>query len=129
MNTKLLRKVAAKILAEPKQFDMDNYFASASCLGREVPNCGTAACIAGWSICLARRIKPSKAAISSGSSYSIAAMKVLKIRWIAAGRLFGVLSWPSEFRDSYLAHKDGSVGRARVAATRIEHFIKTKGRE
>lgn len=74
VNRELLLKVKAKILAEPAQFEMEYLFKGRDSFGylkiawaaheragfrpltafldvpREVPNCGTAACIAGWAV-------------------------------------------------------------------------------
>ena len=46
----LLRKVQKQILLEPRQFDIQHWFTMFPKNVTRVPNCGTAACIAGWAI-------------------------------------------------------------------------------
>jgi hypothetical protein len=42
-------------------------------------------------------------------------------------RLFRPWNWPDKFRQGCCG--DGSKKTAKIAASRIEHFIKTKGKE
>lgn len=124
MNVKLLRKIKELILAEPKRLDMDTY-------GDRVlpiaggPKCGTAACICGWAVILKQRI-PRKYDAPMPSIGIEDGKVVLEISDSEAARLFFDESWPCQFRD-YIA--DGSAKSAKIAAKRIEHFIKTEGRE
>ncbi len=124
MNVKLLRKVAKHILAEPKRYAFGWVQQSSA-----VP-CGTKACIAGWTILLGARLRKSfdengqliipKSLWRRGFGYySGPASKLLKINHAQASRLF--VNWPSQF--------DNLWGDAATAVKRIEHFIKTKGKE
>lgn len=49
MNVELLLKVKDQILKEPRQFVMESWFRLSI---RDIPNCGTAACIGGWGIAI-----------------------------------------------------------------------------
>lgn len=54
MNKALLRETAAKIEARPRQFNMSSFFSGNDSVGNEASHCGTACCIAGWGITLAK---------------------------------------------------------------------------
>lgn len=45
-----------------------------------------------------------------------------------SARLFHLSYWPSKFYTAHYATK-GVIRRAKIAARRIDHFIKTEGRE
>lgn len=124
MNVELLRKIEAHILEEPKRFIMSQYIVEKSSdrpdvNGRDFAPCGTAACIAGWA-CLLNNVHPSD--IGSAS-----AGRLLELNWDQRDRLFEPSFWPKEFIDGTAG--DGQAGTAEVAVARIEHFIKTEGRE
>ena len=123
MNVKLLRKVQKHIASEPKRFTFDWMHES------DAAPCGTRACIAGWTLILgtpgwsnktideidtllARRSK------SGFGFYTGPASKLLDINYEQAARLF--IYWPEPFDE---------LKSADTAVARIEHFIKTKGRE
>jgi hypothetical protein len=131
MNVKLLRKVKKHILEEPKRFIMGDWV-----VRKEYPDqqlfdddgkprtfakCGTAACIAGWTMLLSK-VDPDKV-----DSYSGAASKLLGLKE-RFSPLFYTDQWPAKYEDAYVNAKT-PAGRARVAARRIEHFIKTNGAE
>lgn len=124
MNVKLLRKVKKHILAEPKRFCF--HWARKSL---EAP-CGTRACIAGWTIILGAGLMepfdadgdlviPKSLTRNKMGYYSGPASKLLGITEEQADRLF--VYWPSPFKDRGYD--------AKTAAARIEHFIKTEGKE
>lgn len=127
MNVKLLRKVKKHILEEPKRFLMCYWRVKKRTDPDGLPTshagfapCGTAACIAGWAWTLEHPHKriPEK-------STEIA--ELLGIDPVERFRLFSVDQWPEPFQSQF--KDNGSAESAKVAAARIEHFIKTKGRE
>ncbi len=121
MNIKLLRQVKRQILKEPRQFCMDNWFLTIGDVKWKIPNCGTAACIGGWAISLSSKLSPSEAQYNDKSAY-----QVLGLTQSEGVRLFYESNWPERFISYYgTTH----LQKAKKAALRIEHFIKTKGQE
>ena len=113
MNVKLLRKVKKHIEEIPSRWSWE--WAQYS---RKAP-CGTAACIGGW--CSLLGLKPPEGtkdvvAWAEGVPTDKVA-DLLRIDGQSAHRLF--FSWPPGF----------NIHSAKDAARRIEHFIKTKGKE
>jgi hypothetical protein len=127
MKVKLLRKVKKHILEEPKRLFMAWYVVrkgdDASVIrgmrDDRFADCGTAACIAGWTLILSGEDTP--------YSRSAAAAKLLGIDHNLAANLFEPSLWPAKFMDGLA--DDGDAYTAKVCAARIEHFIKTKGAE
>ena len=124
MNKKLLLRVKAQILAEPKQFIMGTWYTNFPDIfdgdlweGVKVPNCGTAACIAGWIVALHNNIKLNKAIGGHGT-----AAMYLNIRRYEANRLFYVENWPGDLRARWDNAKSLEE-RAQIAAERIDRFI------
>lgn len=139
MNVKLLEKVKAAILAEPAQFLMTTWFADSDDdysyrpydRARKVPNCGTAACIAGWALTIGRRYRnPRNAASRLGREGSIGldAARAIGVPYRFAQMLFIVSYWPHAFKERW-SMASTPLQRARVAAQRIDRFIATDGRE
>lgn len=129
MNTKLLRRIQKQILKEPRQFDMDFYFSEYHSLGVKIPRCGTAACIAGWAICLADKKTPQQADESLRMSPArFRAQEHLGLTAEQCDRLFYQGGWPAPFKENYGGAKNATHA-ARIACLRIDHFIKTKGAE
>lgn len=128
MNVKLLRRIQEKILAEPRQFNMGSYFLSNRDIRNfllpnpEIPNCGTAACIAGWALALASNRKPSECEDSKANM--IFSIKVLDLDIDSGRRLFHFVCWPEVYQ---LMRAEGTKKYAEQAVARIDHFIKTKG--
>lgn len=131
MNTALLRRVKATILEEPGRLNMEIPFLPDS----SVP-CGTAACIAGWTVILARRrgrepfsttckrLDRSCEGRHHWLEIEPKARELLGITQEQSSTLFHSDDWPYPFSQRYgNALTDGQ--RAKVAAQRIEHFIKT----
>lgn len=114
MNTKLLRRIQKQILKEPKQFDMSWWFSTSP----HIPNCGTAACVAGWVMALHRGCSPHQASRLEIVDVSSYAQKLLSITPAQAQRLFHAEYWPRRFRRY-------SANSPKQAVARIEHFIKT----
>jgi hypothetical protein len=144
MNVKLLRRVKKHILEEPRRLCMAWYVIKKSedkklIAGRPFAKCNTAACIAGWTLelnkievnpyaCIAGwTLELNKIEVNPYESEHIRACKLLDISYDEGLRLFEPSSWPLKFRDG--RRDDGTEETAQVAAARIEHFIKTKGRE
>lgn len=158
MNTKLLKRIAKTITSRPEQFDMDYWFQ----FHKNIPNCHTAACIAGWAITLGTtkakaKPMPSKAArlfvplfgTKDANDFAVSyydespvskgtivekAVTLLDINNDQAKRLFYRDNWPQEYKDAFYKAVDGQdpkdlITAAKVAASRIAHFIKTDGAE
>lgn len=114
MNTKLLRRVRAKILRNPKELNMGRFF------------CGSAACIAGWAICLSDKKSPRTARAKEHGVIDHKASMLLGISWIDdSAKLFFVSHWPRKFSRAYDSARSHTA-RAKVAAKRIDYFIKHK---
>lgn len=128
MNVELLLKVKAKILEEPAQFIMQMVFArqvslTGRDLPREIPNCGTAACILGWADSIATGKTPAKLNAGRGLCGN-----PLDVNPAQQHRLYDLDGWPEYFRTHWL-ESSTLEGRALVAAERIDHFIATDGHE
>jgi len=83
--------------------------------------CGTAMCIAGWTLKLSEE---SPRVHRSGSLVADRARQLLDLTHAQGSRLFYKNNWPYEFHlKSVLSHTDEE--RAMVAAERIEHLINT----
>ena len=140
MNVKLLRKVEKRILAEPRRFDMMTFGTKLNkrtikALGKQAPPCGTVACIAGHVDWMAhpRLFAASVALGDYDDSIVERAAKELGLVFdpsqdTNAGRLFFDNEWPEKFQAA-LAEAKTPLQRAEVAVKRIEHFIKTNGKE
>ena len=129
MNIPLLRRIKKHILAEPKRLKMFSWIVHRSDRmatittddgERPFAKCGTAACIAGWA-CLLEGQEPQLSYVADE------ARTLLGLNNAQAEVLFSPLCWPRRFRGTDL--DDGSRKSAQLTAKRIEHFIKTKGRE
>lgn len=131
LNVKLLRKVQAHILEEPRRYEQNATIDKGQpgerhISGMAYPVCGTIACIGGWAQLLAKR--PGQVHILNFKSIA----KTLGLGMPQALRLFAYTwderGWPEKFKAAYAAAKTPRQ-RARVAVRRIDHFIKTKGAE
>lgn len=123
MNVRLLRRIQKQILKEPRQFQMWDVF-SDHADDFAIPNCGTAACIAGWAITITSKTNPAKAA-NIINSYRKAGTELGLEEW-QADMLFNFGRWPAQFQKT---SREGTRAFARQAVRRIDHFIKTKGAE
>lgn len=134
LNVKLLRRIKRHILEEPKRFVMrlqfrrsfpGNVIFGDDYKNHVVPECGTVACIAGWALLLDKR------RIAEGDPWhniSQKASRVLGLReWVGdpwKHPLFQVEGWPKVFAGRF--RKAGLLRtRAKIAAARIDHLIKT----
>lgn len=128
MNVELLQKVKEKILEEPLQFAMEEYFTpevyGMDAPREKIPNCGTAACIAGWVLTLHTGKNPRELWLADIPISSRAA-RLLGLTWEEGDRLFILSGWPFSFGKRYRNAKTPQE-QAQIAAERIEHFIETE---
>jgi hypothetical protein len=133
MNVELLRKIENHILEEPKRLFMPAFVRRQSrgdvllplnSRGtRDYPECGTAACIAGWAVFLSE----DDSTLRTAGEIMARAMTLLQIGEYSAHRLFLAQEWPLRFWKGGTG--DGEPETAQMTAARIEHFIDTGGRE
>ena len=132
MNTKKLLRVKASILKHPGQFVMHSYFSKLNSLGKPATKCGTAACIAGWAIANEYKDKTLKEVTTGDWRYLIEpsdkAVQILDISYPESYRLFNQDNWPDEFKYAWWKAKTAEQ-KAKVAAERIDFFIKTNGKD
>jgi hypothetical protein len=146
MNVKLLRKVAKYILEEPRRLAMGSWVRDANPKYKAHPACGTQACIAGTACILSgkAKLKTHKEGFkyfSLPQSAPHIGQKELGLTHKEACRLFLLDSdwgdsgfegfeghWPHKFIQQYEGAKTNRK-KARIAVARIEHFIKTCGKE
>lgn len=111
MNVKLLNEIKERITREPETLNMS------------VWHCDTAHCIAGWAQVLVFPRNDDLMTVERD------ARRALRTRSrVSAFRLFHLRNWPLRFNKAYL-HAESPKGRAHVTCQRIDHFIKTKGKE
>ena len=125
MNVKLLRKIQEHISEEPRRLVMSivsdrkrpGSTVEDDGLEFKAAKCGTVACIAGWACILTKQ------------PYECMerAEVILGLDRHQSTRLFFSGEW-GKFRAKWLAAKTPK-SRATIAVARIDHFIKTKGRE
>lgn len=131
---RLLRRIQKHILEEPRRFFMNGFgftaknepdwfrlrFADAS---MEMPPCKTAACIAGTANLLTgcRRFG---AHIRAARLIGVPTFEESRKNGVNNHPLFETNGWPYKFRYAY-RDANTSEKRAKVAAARIEHLIKT----
>ena len=147
MNVKLLRKVQKHILAVPERLDMDLICDKVNPEDNGAPPCGAVGCIAGWAHMLTMDKFPvteNEFEQADNDAWK-EGQKKLELDLREAERLFtepkfyGLSTldeedvnyqetWPANFAKRYLNAKTAK-GRAKVTSDRIDHFIKTKGRE
>lgn len=141
INKKLLRKVMAHIKAEPRRLDMaflleqtDKEYAAED---KSLPPCGTVGCIAGWACILdLKRFNAEDIAFNGWER----GKKRLNLNEDQAHRLFSSpgdweysngnegRKWPEAFANRYNKAKTAR-GRMNATVARIEHFLKTNGKE
>ena len=117
----LLRRVKKKILDKPMSFDMNMWV-----MPNNLIECGTTGCIAGWVVMLS---SPGLQDLVRESrhgyvDWSKEATKKLGIEKAQASSLFIDDFWPTKYSDEFF-QAGSNAKRARVAANRIEHFIRT----
>lgn len=132
MNVKLLKRVRDRIAARPRQFVMHRLFNDRTGSGHEPSHCGTACCILGWGIVLqdVEKRKP-KEFLTLFEEYGLSQFNtanVFGIPLIRGAKLIWSDEWPEPFRTQFKEAKTDAQ-YARIAVRRINHFIKTKGKE
>ena len=138
LNVRLLRRIQRHILEEPRRFQMDAEIIQAktqhqwlNCItffsrdaSKTMPPCGTAACIAGWANILSDiQLRGREGRNSAADLLGIEAGN----SW-CHHPLFFARNWPEPYATRYKNAKTPKL-RAKIAAARIEHLIKTKGAE
>lgn len=128
MNIELLEKIKKQILEEPRQFIMTSFFVKNHPLDREkIPNCGTAACIAGWALAISSNKNPKQCYDSITPPIALSTpSQAQTLLDIPNGNLFYVDGWPFEFQKEwyFICNKQE---RAKVAVRVIDDYIKTNG--
>lgn len=132
MNVQLLERVRDHILAKPRRLAMGRWVQQRSITGptyisdngrpAKYAECGTAACIAGWTCVLTEN------GLNSYNDIGSRATDLLGLTDLQNYRLFYTGSWPERYRKAYYKATN-MTERAKVAARRINAFIKTKGQE
>lgn len=117
----LLRKVKKKILDKPRSFEMSSWVMPNNAIA-----CGTTGCIAGWVVMLS---SPGLQDLVRQGKHGYVdwrkeATKKLGIESAQAASLFLDDFWPWKY-GAGLIEAGSNKQKARVAANRIEHFIRT----
>ncbi len=114
------------MLERPTQVNMEQWITAYPPikLNHQVEGCGTAGCIAGWSIFLAKEL------VRLSDAWTIddlpgRARETLGLNHQEAYSLFYFSGWPLEFQEA-LGRANNPVEYASVVARRIEHFIEHK---
>lgn len=124
MNIKLLRKIRRQILRTPRQFNILVYHAKdQKCVYSSIraypfsqEECGSVHCIAGWAQIFSGRF--------DGTFSGAIARQVLELEYEQSLKLFHISWWPENLRRQYY-DATTNTQKAKVAAERIDHFIKT----
>jgi hypothetical protein len=122
MNVKLLRQVIKAILVHPKNTNMIFWVHHRD----EEAVCGTTGCIAGWVVAKAKLSNLRQ--LRDDGLIQESASDLLEVDRKTGNRLFFVGAWPEKFHQGWLEAPDRK-SEAKVIASRIRHFIKTKGKE
>lgn len=115
---RILKKVRKAILEEPEAYDQGDLGPMRNGVH---PTCGSPACIIGWAIFFRFKEKENAPDGYPDDQLYMTPQQV--------DRLFHKLDWPLKFREEFNAVRHDQVKEAKVAAKRIQHFIKTDGRE
>lgn len=126
LNVRLLRRIQKHILEEPRRFFIlrfkeagipDSTVIVENGQAQQIPECGTMACIGGWACILSGR--------KTRLRFWNTAVSLLGLTFDQADALFTYHEWPRRFFNSYQQAENERARRARIAAARIEHLIKT----
>lgn len=116
MNIPLLRRIQRQIKSSPEKLRMNKY-------ATRIKGCGTAYCIAGWALKLSgyteKKIRECDTAQTASQLLEIPPNDCTT-KW----KLFNINDWPRRYRT-----QDRSKELPALAVKRIDHFIKTEGRE
>jgi hypothetical protein len=130
LNVKLLRRIKKHILEEPRRLMMNWYVATGdpdqefygdNNTKQTFPACGTAACIAGWTNLLTEH-EPANDDVRARETLGLPDTRELHLH--GKDPVFDVNGWPEHFSLQYRAALTAE-DRAKIAAERIEHLIKT----
>lgn len=132
LNIKLLKRVKRAILAHPDQFQMDGLFQGHLDNGMNPGGCGWAACIGGWGIHLSsgnKKLSENYKEFNNGADRFHSTAKLFGISTMEIEILGLEWKWPEPFRQQYddamnIKGIKGAKAMAKVAAARIDHFIK-----
>lgn len=114
MNVKLLKQVRDYIIAHPDSYNQGSW-------------CGTKCCIAGHAAVLSGKVSREAVDAEALSAVVDGAQSALRLSALQADRLF--MDWPDQFPWASASDIPDGAERSRIAADRINHFIKTKGAE
>lgn len=115
MKVKEIRATLARIAKDPRLLDMSTW-------GRQ-DDCGTIACFAGHTILHHEGHKS-----ASFGGCGLTAGRILGLSTCQSVRLFFLWNWPKSFQRAY-ARTTLPDDSYIVLKNRVEHFIKTRGRE
>lgn len=121
INFELLARVRDHILEEPRRYDQSTLMRDSA-----IAPCGTAACIAGWTVILSGGIKNPCNCKDPTCGFDQAAKDFLRISDNEASILFSWdANWPSPFGGAYLfaERRDDKAGMAQAAADYINWII------
>lgn len=132
MNVGLLRKIQKHIIQEPRRLDMNVIRHFVDPKGKENPPCGTVGCIAGWANVLSGNYEKFDYYIGLSEAASTLGLDLgQRERLFTEPILYNdrdIDGWPEKYAVRYLKAKTANE-RARATSDRIEHFIKTKGKQ
>jgi hypothetical protein len=126
---RLLRRVAKHILAEPRRYNQNDIISRGQPGEPYIddlhtfPKCGTVACIGGWINILTMKRLPSETDLHKRHLARVLGVPRKNLAHLVAG-IDAWDGWPQELNNAYDAASTPRE-RAKVAAARIEHFIKT----
>jgi hypothetical protein len=134
-NIRLLRRIQRAILNKSNQFQMSSLFSAYLDNCDRAGGCGTAGCIAGWALHLtSRNQRLDKTSVSrkgvntlireAGNLLGIPTVNQITAWSQMKHPLFFAEEWPEPFATRYSNARTAKT-MARIAASRIEHFIKT----
>jgi hypothetical protein len=135
MNVKLLRQIQKQIKEEPRRLDMESIARETKELPVNlVPPCGTVCCISGWASVLSR--PDTKLMVSHnflrtpGGRYLdvLDGQEQLGLTFEQGHRLFDLSGWPALYRNAYREALTPAQ-KTSVTLKRIDHFVRTRGKE
>jgi hypothetical protein len=138
MNKPLFEKVIAAIQADPRRLNMNMWAYNTARGASTTPECGTAGCIAGWTVLISKHeskvlAKEQVVVEDLDGNWPGAAQRLLDITDDQEQALFYADWWPSPFREEYeLADKNEeaspelSAKLADITIRRIRQFMETE---
>lgn len=118
---RLYNLVIDHILEEPKRIDMCDWVLHKEQIDkRRLPECGTVACFAGWTVALNNKWDYDRLMTNRGFISEIA-RSALGLTYSQSLTLFS--SWPAIWLDKLDKHKAGTKGYAKVVASFAHHYL------